>query len=123
MPNLEIFNTTDDKNKVTLSPRTRPTPSAPEGRPARLDGVPVITVTAGPGTFTQDPADPLTLYVVSPDAVNPPAGEVNEDTTFDLLADGDLGSGVEPIREIIVMHTRNPNAAGLGLSAGPAEPK
>jgi hypothetical protein len=109
---LEITITSDQKIPVTAVPVTA------SGRAAALDGPLRVRVMSGNATFTQDPASPLTVMLVSEDVVAP--GTVS-DTVFEVDGDANLDPNVdEIIPDQVTLHVVSPKAAALGLVAGTA---
>lgn len=105
---LDLIITNEQKIKVTLTPKTI------AGKDAAVDGKPVWTVQSGSGTV-EPSEDGLSAYLISSDTIG--------DTMVLVEADADLGEGVETISGQIQLHVEGAQAANLGLSAGPAEPK
>jgi len=106
---LNIACTNEEQVPVTATPLTA------SGRPAQVDGPLRITVQAGTGTFTQDPATPLVFKAVS--------GDEPGETTYLVEADADLGAGTVLIQDTVVLAVGGAMAASFGLAAGAAEPK
>ena len=105
---LELNCTNEEKIKVIVAPMTS------TGKPASLDGESTVTIQSGSGTVELlDPGDEF--YLIS--------GDTPGDTTYLVEADADLGSGVETISEIVVLHVAGAKAANLGLTAGSPEAK
>jgi hypothetical protein len=104
-----IASNNEQKVKVTASPVTQ------SGGPAQVDGALTVMVQSGDGTFTQDPADPLSFYAVSGDAPGT--------TVYLVEADADLGAGTVLIQDTVEYVVSGAQAASFGLTAGPAEPK
>ena len=99
---LTIKLTTEQQVVVHLNPVT------PKGVPVDLDGAPVWTVPVGGATITPSD-DGLSCTIVSPDN----AGQ----SQVLIIADADLGSGIETISDTIDVEAANPNASSLGLTA------
>lgn len=112
---LDLNITNEQKIPVTVNPTTA------TGKPASLDGALRVSVVSGASTFTQDPASPNSVMLVSSDTPG--------DTTFLIEGDSDLtpddanGGGVQLIQDTVTLHVAGALAANLGLSAGAAEPK
>lgn len=106
---LDLSITNEEKITVTASPTTT------TGRPASLDGPLRVSVISGSGSFTQDPAVPNTVTLVS--------GDDPGDTSYLIEGDADLGAGVTLIQDTAVLHVAGAQAAALGLVAGAPEPK
>lgn len=106
---LAIAFTNTEKKRVVLNPKTS------TGAVATVDGVPTWTVTAGKCTLDVA-ADGLSAFIVSADD---DAGV----SSITILADADLGAGVEDISDIVEATVTGAKAANLGLSAEPAVPK
>lgn len=103
---LELSCTNEEKIPVTLAPVTG------AGKPAPLDGPVVITVQSGEGTVNVLNPEGTSFEVVSGD--NP------GDTAFLVSADADLGSGIETISDVILLHVAGAKALSLGMEAGAA---
>ena len=99
----EITLTNEQQVVATLKPVTS------TGKPAKLDGAPKWSVVSGDGTVTPSD-DGLSATLVTPDLPG--------DTTYMVDADADLGSGVEDLQDVIVVHTTGANAKNLGISLG-----
>jgi len=107
---LELTITNEQKIKVSAAPQTQ------SGRPARLDGALRVRVKSGNSTFTQDPASPLDVYLVSADDAG--------DTVYGVGGDADQDPNVdEVIEDEVTLHVLAARAANMGLVAGVAEPK
>ena len=104
---LELNCTNEEKIKVTVNPVTR------KGKPVPLDGPVSVVIQAGEGTVVM--VDDASFRVVSGD--NP------GDTSYLVSADADIGSGVETISDVIILHVAGALAANLGLTAGAPELK
>jgi hypothetical protein len=102
--------TTEEKRIVTAAPRTA------AGNPAPIDGVVQFSVTSGDCTIAPlEPADPMRTYVVS--------GATVGDSVVSIACDADLGSGVVPIQDTMIVHVTSPTATALVVSVGPPELK
>jgi hypothetical protein len=104
----EITITREQKVHVKLNPTTA------AGNPATLDGAATFSVTSGDSTVEAD-GDGLGAFLISGDTVG--------DSTFNVDADADLGSGVRTISEQIILHVTDAEAANLGLVVDAAVPK
>ena len=112
---LEITITTVQKVPVSAVPVTA------SGRSAILDGPLRVKVISGNSSFTQDPASPLTVMLVSEDL---PAGVPIADTVFEIDGDANLDPNVDDlIPDTVTLHVIVEKAAALGLVAGQAVPK
>ncbi|HJQ99696.1 MAG TPA: hypothetical protein VJ826_15385 [Candidatus Polarisedimenticolaceae bacterium] len=103
----------DNTQKVpfSLTPRTAPTPSAPNGLPARLDGPVRVEVLTGPMTFVVNP-DGLSGEVISGDAPQ-------STSTFQFVGDADLAEGIKEIRsEVHTYEVTEAQAASFGEGFG-----
>ncbi len=100
---LELTITNEQQVTVRLNPRTD------AGKPAKLDGAPVWSVTSGPGTVVPA-ADGLSAVLVSSDTDL-------TDTIYLVDGDADLGSGKEDVQDQIILHVSHANATNLGLVA------
>lgn len=100
---LELTITNEQQVTVRLNPRTD------AGKPAKLDGAPVWSVTGGPGTVVPA-ADGLSATLVSSDT------DLG-DTTYLVDGDADLGDGKEDVQDTILLHVIHANATNLGLVA------
>lgn len=117
---LDVVSTTEEKVPIRLAPITN------SGKPAKLDGLAVISITSGNATAaaaSQSEIDAdnaagnsgLIGYVISED--------IPGTSTYQITGDADLGSGVTSIVDGGVYTYNDPQAANLGLSAGTAVPK
>lgn len=106
---LNIACTTEEKVKVTASPISK------SGKAAKIDGALRVSVKSGSGTFTQDPAEPLSFYAVS--------GDDSGDTQYDIEADADLGAGVTLIADMATLTVSSATAESFGLSSSAPEAK
>lgn len=105
---LNVTSTTEEKVPLTLNITTS------SGKPATVEGSPKWEVIDGSGTVVAA-EDGLSAHVVSADEPGT--------STIRVTADADLGPGTSEIVDTIVYTYNHPQAAALGLSAGPAEPK
>lgn len=110
---LNITSTTEEKVPILFAPTTT------AGKPAKIDGAPVLSILTGGATAQQATPDELANgvagYIVSED--------IPGTSTWQIVGDADLGEGV---REIIgggVYVYSDPQAENFGLSAGTAVPK
>jgi len=102
--------TNEEKRLVTATPITA------AGNPATIDGAVQFTVTSGTCTIAPvDPPDPMRAYVVS--------GDMPGDSAVQMACDADLGSGVVPIVDTMLVHVTSASAASLEVSVGPPERK
>lgn len=106
---VDVACNTEQKVKITASPKTA------SGKPAALDGPLRISVTAGDGTFTQDPAEPNAFYVVS--------GDGPGETRYRVEGDADLGTDEKLISDEVVLTVTGVQAESFGLTVGSPEPK
>lgn len=111
--NLNIDNTS--KIAITLSPRTRPTSTNPDGIPVSLDGPAEWERVSGEATLGTISADGLSAELISSDNPGP--------SQFKVKGDAQIGEGVTEIEEIIDLTVTAAGAATLGLTAGTPEPK
>jgi hypothetical protein len=100
---LELNVTNEEKVLVTCNPVT------PAGNAVELDGPISVTVQNGDGSF-EIQADGKSVFLIS--------GVLPGDTTFIVEGDADLGSGIESISDVILLHVAGAKAASFGLSAG-----
>jgi len=98
---LAIKLTSEQQTVVHLNPKT------PKGKPVALDGPATWSVVDGLSTITPS-EDGLSCAVISADT----AGE----TQILVVADADLGSGVENISDTIAVTVGDPTATVLGLT-------
>lgn len=101
---LSVTITNEEAIDITANPVTS------TGKPAKIDGALSVSVVSGDSTFTQDPATPNMVTLVSSD--NP------GDTQFAVSADADLGAGVETISDVVTLTVAGAKAVQLGLVAG-----
>lgn len=106
---FQVTCSNEQKIKVTVTPETA------SGKPARIDGALKVSVQSGDGTFTQDPADALSFYAVSGDAL--------ADTVFLVEADADLGTGVLNIQDTVTLTVTGVNASSFGFTSAAPEAK
>jgi hypothetical protein len=110
---LDITSTTEEKVPVLFAPTTT------TGKPAKIDGAPVINITSGGATSQAATEDELAQgiagYVVSED--------VPGTSSWEIKADVDLGAGVREIADGGTYVYNDPQASNFGLSAGTAVPK
>lgn len=104
---LNLFCTNEEKIKVTVNPVT------PGGSPVALDGPIGVSVQSGEGTVQL--VDDNSFYVIS--------GNNPGDTAFLVSGDADLGTGVETVSDIVLLHVAGAKAASLGMTAGTPELK
>lgn len=89
--------------------------------PAQIDGPLRVEVQSGDGTFSQDPADPLSFFAIS--------GAGLGDTVYGVSADGDLSPSVNDITETVTLTVSaappppTPQASAFGFTAAAAVPK
>jgi hypothetical protein len=105
---MDLKITNEQQIPVTLTPVTD------TGKPAKLDGAPVWSVTSGDSTLIVA-GDGLSATLVSSDTPG--------DTAYLVTADADLGSGVETISDTINLTVTGANAKNLGITSGPPEAK
>ena len=101
---LDLSLTSEQKQHVTVSPKTA------AGNAAELDGPVTVDVTSGPGTVEVD-ADGKGFTVITPDVVD------GTPTIYNVKGDADLGEGVETISDVVTLTTTAPKAASFGLVA------
>jgi len=99
--------TTEEKRLVMAQPMTA------AGNPATVDGAVQFSVSSG--TCTIAPVDDLSAYVVS--------GDTPGDSTVEIACDADLGSGVVPVLDSMVVHVTSASAASLTVTVGDPELK
>ena len=99
--------TTEEKRLVTATPMTA------AGNPATIDGAVQFSVSSG--TCTIAPVDDTSAYVVS--------GDTPGDSTVEISCDADLGSGVVPVLDSMVVHVTSASAASLTVTVGDPELK
>lgn len=97
-----------DKEKILVT-------LAPDGP---VDGVPMWSVLSGNSTVEPD-TNGMSAYLVSMD--DAPTG--GDDTTYEVTADVDMGTGVVHLTDQITLHVTEAQATTLGLSAASPEPK
>ncbi len=97
----------EEKRLMTVQPLTA------QGNPAPIDGAVQFTVTSG--TCTIAPVDDASAYVVSGDAPG--------DATVQMACDADLGAGVVPVLDTMLVHVVSASAASLEVLVGEPEPK
>jgi hypothetical protein len=103
-----LFTLTDEqKLTLTLAPRTAGTSTNPDGKPARVDGVPTWTVVSGDVTLTAA-EDGLSAVVIP--------GAANTNSVIEVTADADLGEGVTAITDTVDVAVVEASASALGLS-------
>jgi hypothetical protein len=105
---LELNVTNEEKILVSCNPVT------PGGHSIELDGPIIVDVQSGDGT-AEVQSDGKSVYLFS--------GDLPGDSTFIIQGDADLGSGVETISDVILLHVAGAKASSFGLSAGPPELK
>ena len=106
---VEITLTNEQKVRATLAPKTA------TGKPAKVDGLPVVTVISGDATIANASTDGLSFDIVS--------GDSPGDSEVLVEADADLGEGKETISDTIRVSVVGARASNLGLSVGTPEPK
>jgi len=99
---LDITITNEQEIPLTLIPTTE------TGQPAKLDGIPTVTVISGNSTASV--AEDGTIVLRSADEPG--------DSDFLVEADADLGAGVQTISDIVHLHVSGAMAKNLGLTAG-----
>jgi hypothetical protein len=99
--------TNEEKRLVIAHPMTA------AGNPAQIDGTVQFSVTSG--TCTIAPVDDTSAYVVSGDAPG--------DSTVEMACDADLGAGVVPVLDTMVVHVVSASAASLDVTVGEPELK
>lgn len=103
---LDITINDQEKIKVTL---------VPDGP---VDGEPLWSVKTGNSTLMVDPGG-MSAYLISEDNVM----AAMADTEYEVSADVDLGSGVVPLNDQIILHVTPMPASTLGLQVASPEPK
>jgi hypothetical protein len=103
----DVTLSTEQKVLVTVQPLTE------AGNPAPIDGSATFTVTSG--TCTIEPVDQLSAFVVSGDA----PGE----SLVTLHCDADLGAGVVPVDDTLLVHVTSATAESLAVTVGAPELK
>jgi hypothetical protein len=110
---LDIVSTTEEKVPILFAPKTT------SGKPANIDGAPVLSVVSGGATAQQATPDELAAgvagYIVSEDAPGT--------SSWKITADADLGQGVREIVDGGTYVYNDPQAENFGLTAGTAVPK
>ena len=101
---LEFSQTNEEKTRLTVGATT------PAGKPAPLDGPPVVTVQAGNGTVNLISGEPNSFFLVSSDDPG--------DTVYVVSADADLGDGVTTIADSVTMHVLGAQAGALTMGIG-----
>ena len=99
--------TNEQKVLVIVQPLTA------AGNPAPVDGSAQFTVTSG--TCTLDQVDALSAYIVS--------GAEPGDSTVQMQVDADLGAGVVPVLDTVLVHVVSASAASLEVVVGAPELK
>jgi hypothetical protein len=102
-----ISMTNEERRLVTVVPRTA------AGNPAEVDGAAQFTVISG--TCTWQVLDAVNAYVVS--------GDEPGDSTVQMACDADLGAGVVPIVDQMLVHVTSASAASLEVIVGAPELK
>lgn len=105
---MDIKLTTDQQVTVTIKPQSA------KGKPVKIDGAPVWSVTAGSCTVDTAP-DGMSATIVSSDDAG--------DSEVTVSADADLGAGVITISDAIRVTVLGAQAQSLGLTAGTPENK
>lgn len=100
--------TNEQKVLVTLQPTTA------AGNPATVDGAPIWTVTEGDATV-EPTDDGMSAYLVS--------GSADVNSKIQVVADADLGEGVQSITDTIDLAVVSAQASALGIVAGTPELK
>lgn len=112
---LDVVSNTDEKIPISIAPKTK------GGRPAKVDGKPVLSIVSGgataePATDDEIAANPkLVGYLVSEDEAGASEWKVE--------ADADLGEGVVHISEGGAYTYSAAPADNVGASAGSPVPK
>jgi len=112
---LDIVCNTDQMVPIIVNPTTA------SGKPAKLDGVPVLSITSGNATTRAATADEMTAtpglvgYLISADIDGASAWAVD--------GDADLGAGVTDIKETGAFTYSAAPAVSVGASAGTPVPK
>lgn len=105
---LDITSTTDEKVPILFAPTTT------SGKPAKIDGAPVLSIVSGGATPQQATPDELAAgiagYIASED--------VPGTSVWEIKADVDLGGGVREIVDGGTYIYNDPEAANFGLTAG-----
>ena len=104
---LDIKLTNEQKIVVTATPVTA------TGKPAPLDGQVEFQVSAGDCTINR--LDDLSVEIVS--------GDLPGDSVVTVMADADLGAGVETVADSINVRVEGAKATSLGLTVGTPTPK
>lgn len=105
---MDLKLTTDQQVTVTIKPQSA------KGKPVKIDGAPVWSVTAGSCTVDTAP-DGMSAVIVSSDDAG--------DSEVTVSADADLGAGVITISDAIRVTVLGAQAQSLGLTAGVPENK
>jgi hypothetical protein len=110
---LDITSSTEQKVPILFAPKTS------SGKPATIDGAPVLSVTSGGALAEQATPEELATgiagYIVSED--------IPGTSTWQIKGDADLGQGVREIVDGGSYVYNDPEAENFGLSAGTAVPK
>jgi len=123
------FNASCDNTQMvpfTAAP-TYQDPNTGELVAAKVDGALRITVLSGDGSFSQDPASPLTFNGIS--GADGGVEGVPANTVYEVRVDGDLGPGVNDVVETVTLSVSPappppiPQASALGFVAGAPVPK
>jgi hypothetical protein len=103
----DITMSTEEKRLVTVQPKTA------GGQDAPVDGAATFAVRSG--TCTVVAMDALSAYVVS--------GDTPGDSVIDMSVDADLGAGVVPVLDTMLVHVTSATAASLEVLVGEPELK
>jgi len=105
-----ISMTNEERRLITAQPMTA------AGNPAVIDGAVQFSVTSGTCTIQPlAPPEPTKAYVVS--------GSEPGDSVVQMACDADIGSGVVPVLDTMLVHVTSASAASLQVSVGPPELK
>lgn len=100
--------TNEQKVLMTLAPTTA------AGNPAVLDGVPTWTVLEGDATV-EVASDGMSAMLIS--------GAADVNSKIEVVADADLGTGIQTLSDVIDLAVVSASASTLGLVAGQPELK
>lgn len=77
MADLITSLTVEQKGDIVLAPKTA------ANNPGQIDGAPIVELISGECTFEQDPATPLVVTVVAPDAPGTAVFTISADKNLD----------------------------------------
>lgn len=112
---LDLISNTDEKVPILVNPVKA------NGKPAKLDGQPVLSIVSGNATVAQATPDEVAAnpalagYVISED--------IDGTSEWKVEGDADLGTGITPISEGGTYVYSAAPAVSVGATAGTAVPK